>query len=246
MGEEKIKLLMFADFVSPTGFGNVAMSVAKFLQQTGKYEISVLAINYDGFPVEGELRDYRIYPAKLGGEPYGFSLTQRVISETEPDVIWLLNDVWIINHYLSEIKKLFAKQDKNFKRPKIVTYFPVDAEDHNIGWYKNFDIVDDANVYTKFAQKVVKKVKPELKTNIIGHGIDHSQFYKINGTQAEIKAMILPRTPDNLDSFIVLNANRNQSRKRLDVSMRGFALFAKDKPANVKLYMHCGIEDSST
>jgi parallel beta-helix repeat protein len=48
----------------------------------------------------------------------------------------------------------------------------------------------------------------------------------------------------HLDAFIVLNANRNMPRKRIDLTMQGFALFAKDKPANVKLYLHMATEDT--
>ena len=33
-------------------------------------------------------------------------------------------------------------------------------------------------------------------------------------------------------------------RKRIDLTMQGFALFARDKPANVRLYLHMATEDS--
>jgi glycosyltransferase involved in cell wall biosynthesis len=36
---------------------------------------------------------------------------------------------------------------------------------------------------------------------------------------------------------------RNQPRKRVDLTMEGFSLFAKDKPSSVKLYMHMGVQD---
>jgi D-inositol-3-phosphate glycosyltransferase len=49
--------------------------------------------------------------------------------------------------------------------------------------------------------------------------------------------------PDPEDRFIVLNANRNQPRKRIDTTVRGFALFARDKPPNVHLFLHMGVED---
>jgi glycosyltransferase involved in cell wall biosynthesis len=49
---------------------------------------------------------------------------------------------------------------------------------------------------------------------------------------------------EHCESFIVLNANRNMPRKRIDLTMEGFALFAKDKPANVKLYLHLATEDT--
>ena len=41
----------------------------------------------------------------------------------------------------------------------------------------------------------------------------------------------------------MLNANRNQPRKRIEITMQGFALFAENKPDNVKLYLHMGSED---
>jgi D-inositol-3-phosphate glycosyltransferase len=40
-----------------------------------------------------------------------------------------------------------------------------------------------------------------------------------------------------------LNANRNQPRKRIDVTMKGFALFAAGKPNYVRLYLHMGLQD---
>jgi len=39
-------------------------------------------------------------------------------------------------------------------------------------------------------------------------------------------------------SFIVLNASRPNKRKRIDLTIEGFAQFAADKPANVRLCLH--------
>jgi glycosyltransferase involved in cell wall biosynthesis len=50
--------------------------------------------------------------------------------------------------------------------------------------------------------------------------------------------------PAHRDAFIVLNANRNMPRKRIDLTIHGFALFAKNKSAHVKLYLHMATEDS--
>jgi len=46
------------------------------------------------------------------------------------------------------------------------------------------------------------------------------------------------------DDWIVLNANRNQPRKRIDLTIKGFCEFANDKPDNVRLYLHMGVEDA--
>jgi glycosyltransferase involved in cell wall biosynthesis len=44
------------------------------------------------------------------------------------------------------------------------------------------------------------------------------------------------------DIFIVFNGNRNQFRKRQDITISAFAKFAKDKP-DAQLYMHMGLKD---
>jgi glycosyltransferase involved in cell wall biosynthesis len=51
------------------------------------------------------------------------------------------------------------------------------------------------------------------------------------------------RSDEFRDAFLVLNANRNQPRKRIDLTLAGFALFAQGKPANVRLHLHMGLED---
>jgi glycosyltransferase involved in cell wall biosynthesis len=44
--------------------------------------------------------------------------------------------------------------------------------------------------------------------------------------------------PDTAESFVVLNASRPDKRKRVDLTVRGFARFAAGKPANVRLCLH--------
>jgi hypothetical protein len=44
------------------------------------------------------------------------------------------------------------------------------------------------------------------------------------------------------DAFIVMNANRNQFRKRIDITIAAFAQFAIDKP-DAMLYLHMGLKD---
>ncbi|UXI70578.1 glycosyltransferase [Tahibacter amnicola] len=45
------------------------------------------------------------------------------------------------------------------------------------------------------------------------------------------------------EDFIVLNANRNQPRKRIDTTVRAFARFAQGKPESVRLHLHMGLHD---
>lgn len=242
---KKGKILWCSDLVTPTGFSRVAHSILKYIQD--EYEITGVGVNYHGDPHEF---NFPIFPAYIATtrvtSPYGENRVCELLGGRDYDVLFILNDAWIINKYLQAIKE--SVTDKPL--PKIVVYFPVDSAGHDPEWYSNFDIVTKAVTYTEFGRWVVKDANPTLNVSIIPHGVDTSVFYKLGEDKAAAKeAFFAPykeklKTPVD-DLFIVLNANRNQPRKKLDVTMLGFAKFAVNKPKNVKIYMHCGIVDSS-
>lgn len=230
------KILLMGDGILETGFGRVLHSIAKFLYNDYKYSISWLGLNYDGDPHDFP---YRMYPAKSNTSLYGFDRTPIILQREQPDLIFILNDVWIVDQYLEYIKKFYGER----KRPPIVVYFPVDAEDHDIAWYKHFDIVDLAVTYTNFGKEVATQAAPGIDFKIMPHGVDSEDFFKIDMPIKEIRRQLFPHNPELMDTFIFLNANRNQPRKRLDITLQAFSLFSRDKPENVKLYLHCGVED---
>lgn len=237
--ENKIKVLFHGDAVTPTGFSRVLHSIAENLPQED-YDISWVGVNYYGDP---HTYPYRIYPTGLNGDIYGIAKLPEIIDKELPDIIFILNDAWVQDGILKAIKEIYDK--RKFTLPKIITYTPVDAADHDSDWYKEFDVVTKSITYTPFGRDVISKAVRGLDPIIIPHGIDTKYFYPINKSKRVIKQELYPNKPELYDdSFIVLSANRNQPRKRLDIAMKAFALFAENKPANVKLYMHCGIRDS--
>lgn len=237
----KTKILFWGDQVTPTGFSRVLHSIIKYLDRD-EYDINAIGINYYGDP---HPYDYKIYPAVGGNDIYGINRIGELMTTIKPDIMFLFNDVWVIDKVLKEIKrvKTVAKLDK---LPKIVVYFPVDAEDHDPDWYTNFDIVTRAFVYTEFGLAVASKAAPHIEFSIMPHGVDSSAFFKIDQDKTLLKKAFYPQGNPSFyeDSFIVLSANRNQPRKRLDITLEAFSMFASDKPDNVKLYMHCGVVDS--
>lgn len=229
---DKKRILLVGDGVTPTGFSTVLTNIAKNLPKD-KYDIHHLAINYFGDPHE---YSWKIYPAALGGDIWGFGRIGEMINKNF-DMILILNDVWVIDKYLEKLKEL------NTKLPPIAAYFPIDSKELSLDWFKHFDIVTSTNVYTQFAKDEILKVKDDLLVNIIPHGVDNKTFYKLGDSTKTTKKILYPDREDFIDSFIVLSAHRNQPRKRLDLTLEGFALFAEKKPENVKLYMHCGLKD---
>lgn len=78
-------------------------------------------------------------------------------------------------------------------------------------------------------------VQPKL-LGVVPHGIDEGKFYPMDRNEAR-RALRIPE-----DKFIVLNANRNQPRKQIDLTIKAFAEFAFDKP-NTLLYLHMSEKD---
>jgi len=233
----KKKVLIWADSPSvPTGWGNVVRFLLAEMPKD-KYDFVCLGINYYGDPHD---LPYKIYPAgsKHPGDIYGFSRLSEIVSREKPEILFLLNDIWVINQMLEVIKDVYRS---NF--PKIVIYFPADAADHDPAWYKNLGMVTKAVVYNDFGKRVAEKAKPDFKFDVIGHGVDTKTFFKSFKTRTDAKKFLFSKKEDLHNAFIFLNANRNQPRKRLDITMRAFSLFAKDKP-DARLYLHSGTVDS--
>lgn len=233
-----MNILVCGDGVTPTGFSRVLHSIVKYLPKED-YNIHWIAVNYYGDPHD---YPYKIYPATLSNRAdlYGFSRLPEFVDKNI-DIIFILNDAWLVSVYLEYIKKFFKD-----KLPKIVVYTPVDAIDHDPDWYKDYDIVTRCVTYTEFGQQEIKfATKGSVNPLIIGHGTDSKDFYTLPISKKELRESYYPTRPDIYDdSFIILNANRNQPRKKVELSLRAFALFAENKPENVKFYYHGGYIDA--
>jgi len=253
MSEGKVKILWVSDGEAPTGFARVAHNLIENLDQK-KFDIHHLAINYRGDPHENW---WKLYPAATGGDLWGFGRFINLIQVIKPDIIFLLNDPWVIQNYLAKI--IEAKtQIPGIELIPVVSYFPVDAREHDIIWFRDYaELVKKTCVYTEFAKEVILETGSINPTQIelLPHGANPEIFYKIpdmvqggklikTGKQlAREEIFPIKDKPEFLNSFVILNANRNQPRKRIDITLRAFAAFARGKPKNVKLYLHMGIQD---
>lgn len=222
------KILFWGDSPTvPTGFSNVISAIIQNVPKD-KYEFVVFGINANDSSDEF---GYTIYAANKFGNIYGYDHINDVVEKEKPDIILMVNDIWVINKMVEVLGTTAT----------LVAYFPIDATDHDPAWYSCLDKVSKAVVYNEFGLSVAKKARPDIEYSIIGHGVDNNVFYKQFKSRAEAKKKLF-RDPILHNSFIVLNAGRNQPRKRLDITMRAFAKFAKNK-RNAFLYMHSGIID---
>jgi D-inositol-3-phosphate glycosyltransferase len=142
------------------------------------------------------------------------------------------NDLWIVNQLYSQIKDFHGEG-----RFKFVAYVPMDSygwtgaiADHSNQW-------DSLVCYTEFGARELHAGGVVKPVSVIPHGITDGQFFPMDKAEARKKLNI----PE--DAFVVFNGNRNQQRKRQDITIDAFAQFAVDKP-DAKLYIHCRAERS--
>jgi len=233
--EDRIRVLWIGDGYVPTGFARVNQSIIDNLGD--EYDIHHLAVNYSGDP---HPHRQQMYPASARDprDLWGFTRLQDFVDKGI-DLIFILNDVWVIDNYLHYIKETFKD-----KIPPIVVYYPVDSQNYDEDYFKHFDIVDVPVCYTNFGLNVSMAANPRDDYKVIPHGVNTDIFYPITEySKADVKRMVFDNEEAG-EHFIVLNANRNQPRKRIDIAVAGFALFAKDKPDTVRYYHHAGIIDA--
>lgn len=229
------KVLVIGDGGVKTGFARVTESILRELHP--HFEFHQLAINYRGDPYE---IPWKLYPAGIPGDGLGLKRIPELIQKVNPDLIFCVNDFWIQAEYL----KVIYSVDKTLK---VITYSPVDAGPIDPNWLQSFSKVDLSCVYTEFGKEQLEEgLTFPLKRHIeiIPHGIDSERFYSLGPNarqQARVKLGL--KEDKNNPLFIVLNANRNQPRKRIDLTLEGFSEFLKGKEERVRLFLHMGRED---
>jgi glycosyltransferase involved in cell wall biosynthesis len=229
-----------------TGLTRVMHDIMRRLAD--RHEIHYLGIGYSG---ETKVdRGLTVYPTNpKGGDVFAAFQAQRMIEELDPDLVFILHDIWCFEHYL---KILGPYRD----RLKIIGYIPLDGEIVNEENAAPLERADRVVVYTEFARKSFQGAFDRLRmrrggefpaVDVVPHGVDLSRFHPFpqlkqacfaSPARAEAKRKVFPDLADPENAFIVLNASRPDKRKRIDLTLAGFARFAQGKPANVRLCLH--------
>jgi D-inositol-3-phosphate glycosyltransferase len=243
---ERPRILVAGDGGVPTGFARVMEGIFTPLSKT--YEIHHLGTNYRGDP---HGYDWKVYPAEIGGDRWGANRIVPLVEKLRPRLVFILNDIWVQHAYLKELRRLK-------EAPPVVLYCPVDGGPIDPEAIEPLAGVRRCVAYTEFGRAQIeaaargqRRKDPAFdfpSVEVIPHGVDADVFRPLDAPEGvtprlHARRLLFPAMGDPAGRFIVLNANRNQPRKRIDTTVRGFALFARDKPANVHLFLHMGVED---
>ncbi len=240
------KILIIGDGGVPTGFARVIRSIFEPLKED--FELHQLATRYSGQP-----HDYpwKLYRADAGKSVYGYDQILPLIEKIQPQIVFLLYDIPYQISYMKELRKATPQ-------PKVVMYSPVESGPIAPEMTRELGGVSRYVLYTDYGRAeiaasvdAVRQHETDFdfpKLEVIPHGVDTHRFYPLSdddeARRSEARRAMKLHDAEHRDAFIVLNANRNMPRKRIDLTIQGFAEFAKDKPANVKLYLHMATQDT--
>jgi glycosyltransferase involved in cell wall biosynthesis len=223
------RILYAGDVGVQTGFGRVAEYLIPALAE--QHEVHALCTNWHGDPNEMQAH-CKMYPAMAhGSDPFGSHRIAELVQTIKPDLIWVTNDLWVAIS-LWEVVKPF-KENFPFK---FFVYTPIDS----YGIFPELNAAvsewDGLATYTEFGKEELVKMGYKKPISIIPHGTDFTKFFPIDPLECR-KELGVPA-----DTFIVFNGNRNQPRKRIDLTIKGFIEFAKDKP-DARLWLNMGAKD---
>ena len=139
----RLKLIAIGFNTHGTGLTRVMHSIMRRLAD--RHEIHYLGIGYSEETIQD--RGLTIHPTNpKGGDVFAVFQAERLIEEINPDIVFILHDIWMFELYLKILGPYRA-------RLKIVAYIPLDGkiiDEENAASLENADSVV---VYTHFARK---------------------------------------------------------------------------------------------
>jgi glycosyltransferase involved in cell wall biosynthesis len=222
-------ILYCGDVGVQTGFGRVSEHLIPALAK--EHDVHALAVNWHGDP--SEMQEHcKMYPAMAyGSDPFGQHRIGELVQKIKPDLVFILNDIWVAINLFNGIKPF--KESIGFKT---IVYTPIDSYGLFAELCEPINHWDTLITYTDFAKEELRKMGYDKPVEVVGHGTDFTKFFPMDKEQCR-KDLGVPN-----DVFIVFNGNRNQPRKRIDLTIKGFVKFAKDKP-DARLWLNMGKKD---
>ncbi|MGB0513720.1 MAG: hypothetical protein ACPGJE_02635 [Wenzhouxiangellaceae bacterium] len=228
-------LLLFGWYRKGTGFTRVLEALLPHLAK--HFRVTWMGIGYQGEPRQ-LAPSINLLPTNLnGGDLVGAWQARLDWENLKPDCVLALNDPWWLEHYPRELDQVRGKVP-------LVGYLPLDGDIPDPEIARGLEGFSLLMTYTEHAasqlQGALERCGLKIPVAVVGHGVDLSSFAPIGNDFGLEARMERARNLFTLQqpAWVVLNASRPDPRKRIDLTIEGFARFAQGKPEHVKLCLH--------
>lgn len=168
------------------------------------------------------------YDAAANEDPredgFGFNKIHEYLEMVNPDVVMIYNDPLIIHKFIDSMK--YKKDESPYK-----LWLYVDQVYHGIA-QPLMDVLNKSAhriyCFTKSWAKVYAEYGTGPEISVMEHAVDSSIFRRIPEVARQAARARMNVGPD---AIIMMNANRNSSRKRQDLSIMGFVELIKRNPS---------------
>lgn len=214
------RLLWVGDATVPTGFATVTHALADRLHSS--WNVLVSGINCEK---PSSRYAYPVVPARQKDDMWGIDSFRELCDEYRPDVVVINNDWWNVARFL----------EVDVKVP-IVAYMPVDGANIDPEDARILNRLSAAIWYTDFGWKEARASGYHGKRYIVPHGVTKPVTSRLAPDVARARfGMNVPK-----GAFVVGNINRNQPRKRLDLTIDYFAAWIRENRIDdAWLCLHC-------
>lgn len=209
--KNKKKILFVGEYNYPSGFGEVSKNLLHRLDLE-KYDITVLALNYNGhepvFPA--------LFPVYGTHSPYGINEIAKVFDQVKPDILWTLNDGYVMPNYVQTLGR------ERLNSCHWCSYIVFDGLPINMKWAEMTKHMDTVIFPTPWQRDEMKKVLPN-DYKIIWHGTSDKYFPLPEEEVRQYKKEMFGE--EHQDDFIFGMVARNFQRKRFPELIQAFGKF---------------------
>jgi glycosyltransferase involved in cell wall biosynthesis len=201
------RILVLGEVLLPSGYATVLQNLLSCLAE--RCELHVFARSYTG-PARNAA--WTVHPNTIAGDIWGIEQVPALLDRLRPDLVWVIYDAVL---YLVHREALAGWPT--------VLYCPIDGAHPEPETIARLAPLARLVLFTEAARAAVVATGCALPPMaVIPHGVDVDTFKPL-GDRRALRREMLGRD----DGFVVLNANRNNRRKRPDVTVAGFAQLAR-------------------
>ena len=223
-----------------TGYSKVMVHIIKgILENTNDVDVTVFGMqkyyttteNTRTFQEHPRLNIYDVLEHDKEDYGYGTQTFHKFLDILMPDVVLIYNDIYVSTQFVRIIEQSRCN-------PKIVVYLDqiYKRQREDLVYYLN-NHVDHVIAFSEYWKQNARENNIDEPITVVRHCIEVLKHY--DKEEAREKLNI----PQNV--FIFLNLNRNQVRKRPDLTIQGYVKFLKANPNADTLLIMGNVTDGS-